>query len=338
MTLKDLYKETLNHRDWIEYYPCFTDDEFFNFDFNNVSHCENFISKFIKAGGKDESGLFKLGLKWLKREMSARFKHIISVYLLGIYLYNNIPNLKIMIDRKLKNLGRVESDDRKLIYMWFMISFFHDLGYKYESNVSNLKIKDSELFKKQEYSLSECIPSIYGKELCQNYYKFRNKRDHGIAAGVIFYKELCSIRRSGERISNLYYGEDLEEQLYVIGRIILVHNIWFCSNRKKRKVKEYTNNGIESLILETNTKGTPSNYPIVFEDYPLLFLFCLIDSIEPLKATNILSEIDIQCTENSIKIITNDDVYIKKLLSLRKWLTRVIKRGNNVIEIMLSNK
>lgn len=360
--------------------------------------CSSFIKKYVVLSEKGENNLFqdwKLILDGTKinpsienqhdinnqksvsdglQKVLERSKHIVSTFFLGLILYNEIPGLKDSIIEEMQKIPFYEKlhrdnsverteCERQFIFLWFMASLFHDLGYIYEvSQVDEdclkmiKKVANSKIWSDyRNYKLrGNHIPLSYPIQTCKCYFNcYRwhesKKLDHGITAACMLYDSLCKIRKERSKMpdgsNNLSWDIGLKKVYYIVSWIILVHNIWFSSDleieekgdeaRRQREI--YIQYHFDSLIKK---KGDV--YPIQYDKYPLLFLFCLVDTIEPLKRGIPLSMIDLNFNNQSIEITIdahNDKAtsYIKELSGLQNWLTKTIKENGNKIRIELDN-
>ena len=87
-----------------------------------------------------------------------------------------------------------------------------------------------------------------------------------------------------------------------IADAVCCHNIWLVNANDKEKSVIYTNNGLGILVVHKEEDK------LQLSEYPLQYLLCLLDTIEPTKrfrnldAKAILENVYIQKQENSIKI------------------------------------
>lgn len=73
----------------------------------------------------------------------------------------------------------------------------------------------------------------------------------------------------------------------------------------------------------------------LFEEFPIFSLFCLIDSIDPIKNTNFLSKLEFDFKDASIMINSNDSTYLNKVEKIRDWLLPVKKDSDNKLVLQL---
>ena len=303
----------------------------------DVDDCYRFITSFIKYSEKSRTTLFKW-VDYLKEQSPRRLSHIVSAFFLGLWFYHHKrnKNLHDAIKNELSRMKCFESDrddiDRQVTFVWFMATLFHDLGYFVEDKPKGESLSD------QKIPFVGSVPSFYS-EIYEKYYKFRKNREHGIYAGLKFDEDICNIRRYQEHDDNtkLSWREELEELYHYVAWIILAHNIWMIRD-DDRRVQGYEEHNLSSLILSSSkhANGTYKQYKVNFRDYPLFTLFCLIDTIEPIKSTSCLSGIDIKLEREKIIITSNDAFYRKKVTGLNEWLLPVSVE-NEVVTIWLKD-
>ena len=135
---------------------------------------------------------------------------------------------------------------------------------------------------------------------------------------------------------NLYWGKELEKDFYFAARIIITHNIY--------KINPYDNAVFYYKYFNLN-KLVSSERLINIKKDPLLYLLCLIDSIEPIKIfydNNHLDKISIEFKNNSILIDVSKLTelvrcdYLGRIISLNNWLTDVNIINDNCVKIMIS--
>lgn len=329
MEIGQLYKDIINRRELWNYYnkdikaPIITD----------ANDCYQFIKEYIKYAEKSEMLLFE-NVKKLKDYSPQRLSHILSTFFLGLWFYHHKKStyLHKSIKEELKRLNCFQNDydeiDRQFAYVWFMATLFHDLGYPAEEE------KDGTTIPYHIIPFVGSVPEFY-RTVYSDYYTYRDNKEHGIYAGLTFDRDVCNIRSYQYHASGsqLDWKEELDELYHYVAWIILSHNIWMKRDNDK-KIEEYKNAGLNSLIMSSIKNGDDDHYieyKIKFEEYPLYTLFCIIDTIEPLKSTSCLSEIDMRLEGKKIIIKSNDSVYRQKVLGLNEWLLSVIQDDNKVI-------
>lgn len=336
--MKKLYYKILEHKELWNYY----NKEIEKPDLTDATSCRKFIETYIIYAEKSKTVLFD-GIDYLSKNDPNRLKHIVSTFFLGIALYHQKESgIKELISSELKRFT-VFSDfsehelDGQFSYVWFMLSLYHDLAYYYEiPGHGNANIINSHVIP------SNCmgVPSLY-INVYKKYNKYikngkdgkedvTDKDDHGIIGGLYFDKDICSIReyQEHEKKSKLFWGKDLDEVYHYVAWCILSHNIWFHRVKEGKMVSQSYSTNMQSLILKDEGKGKSPNihyneYPISFDKYPIFSLFCLVDTLEPIKTTNIFSSINLIFKNKELIIDSHDHDYNENILKLNEWLTPV---------------
>jgi len=270
---------------------------------------KDFIEKYLIRSGKGSlllPEMVKFGLCLSKM----RCEHIKSAFLLGVLLYNNIKLLREKTDEMIKCISdnyhieskrKPEPERLSFLYMWYLICLYHDFGYLYEDNSRLSKAKKTEIkekiqsgidFKNQDMNKNNIyIPSVL-QELALYYFQLRlicpvfnypreTCIDHGAASSLDMFtilKELHSKEEMTQKDDGLWYGRPLFDN-YVIPSVwaIACHNIWLAEQEDKQNELKYRAFGLDKLIY---TRGKSI---IDMHEHPLLFLLCLVDTIEPVK-------------------------------------------------------
>lgn len=333
MNIKDLYGFFLKEeRDFYLYYKN-EGQQVPDVNILDVDSCYSFIQEYIQSSKKERTLLYS-GIEYLKEKDKDRLRHIVSTFLLGLIFFKNCKDCHKAVIDELKRFGIFESkEDREIerhfVFMWFMISIFHDLGYRYEKEGKDL----------EEYRLSKnkgAVPSLYNHLYRKYYINYRNSKDHGVSAGVLFDESIPLIRRERYSEDPNEWDDKLDEVYHYVAWIIACHNIWFIRTEDGEKIQEYRQKGLSKLILSTEKEnGHYKEYPISFQKYPLFTLFCLVDTIEPIKSTSAFSEIDIQIENEKIIISSNDTNYMRRVKGLNDWLLIVENKDNMKVEFSL---
>lgn len=320
---------------------------------NCNEECYNFIEQHFHCGEKMTAISEILSTNEDKEKLrdSIRSVHMVSLYLLGYSLYEKFDkDLEKYFSKYIKELKEITSwyDFR---YTWFLMALYHDISScKEEVDISN-EIESEEVFEKvlnnekniYNYKLQtgkKFIPK-FSKEDILNYLKQRKKEnriDHGIVAGYEFFCSICMEfeRKLGEK-KCVFESRDNQHKLrwdrthmdhfVFIADAIISHNIWFNA-LKDKKIEKWD-----------------------YDRYPLNFILCLLDTIEPLKRfcgeeetelkyNDVLENISIvQNGKRSIKISWNDIDIIKKNKGYQKWINDIkgLDQWMNV-EVMNTNK
>ena len=339
-TFQEIYKEVFDKKKKWDYYS--DNGIHFEYPFSETSRSSDFIKNYIEMSGKSVNKLFNK----IEELEPYRLTHIISTFFLGVHLYENSKTIKNAIDNELQQFCK--SDNVQFSYIWFLISLFHDLGYSYE-NGKGVKYKSLKNFIRHQSArrkLGNCIgiPQIYGA-IHEKYFLYRiskqNKNDHGICAAHVLHNDLCEIREELEQEHNpdthVSWKKSLEKVYNYASWIILAHNMWYVKVNDNN-AKCYQCYGLDELIL------CKDEYKISLEKYPFLFLFCLVDSIEPLKRIKditLLDKLFLEIDDKKQKLILKSELkcacherVIEQAKDMNNWLTPV-EEAEDEIEIKL---
>ncbi|MDP3148115.1 MAG: hypothetical protein Q8N83_03195 [Ignavibacteria bacterium] len=281
--------------------------------------------------------------------------HIVTDYFLGILLYENNTGIRIYIDHQIKNFTSADNNsaDNSFKYFWFLICFYHDVGYYFEKNIKSigsLNTLEDDLKIGNKFPTLLGVPKLYNN-VHGNYLKYRIEvckvYDHGIVGGMLIYDRLIKIYNDKKNMigqnsftfKNLIWSESMLKYFQLIASVILTHNIWF-KNEKVDPVDEiilYKKYKLDKLII------SDSKRIITLKRFPLLFLLSLVDSIEPTKCygVNFLNKISFDFSVNSKMVIylncnidNEVDNWFNKITSLNSWLNiRTNVKDNSYIEI-----
>lgn len=326
------------------------------------SNFREFVDKYFGKSGKreliDDFNMFS-------DITNERLIHSTSVFFLGILFYK-----KTTLNEILYKNSKTRRGYEIFPFIWFLSILFHDYAMEIEEKESEKKffhIIDIDGLKKElkiENDLLLLNNSKVNLQLFKSVKKYFNYRldndntivsdkkrkiDHGILAGIFLYDRLVQIRRkkAKDSNSNLNWNKSLEKIYAEAGLAICFHNMWIIDSKDKY-FEYYKRHNLNSLI-------TPEFNKISIKNHPLLLLFGLIDSIEPIKVfTNnkqnhdvkyILENILIEFDKKIIKIKNKEDSkllfdnFIKALKGTILWLdlSLIIVSPNEII-ISLDNK
>ncbi|RZK25065.1 MAG: hypothetical protein EOO43_06465 [Flavobacterium sp.] len=280
----------------------------FHNEINSEESHKRFISKYFGKSGKRDV------LRDFRDEdvlLGGRAVHTNSVFFFGLLLRENT-----MIK------DRLFRDEVSLMkypvfpFMWFLSILFHDYAMNIEDepfrNFNGIKDID-DLMRKydiQHNLLDEVhIVDHFLPKTIKNYFLYRRfsskKIDHGVFAGLYLFDRLVKIRRAKEfSHGELSWHKSLEENYAFAAMAIACHNIWTTQTGSPYE-SDYIKFELNELIIPKFKKISVSNFP-------LLFLFGIVDTIDPIKIytrlghspSEILSCLDISFTEKSF-IISN---------------------------------
>lgn len=295
-------------------------------------HAKSFLTIYLGKGGKSNLEIFQ----YIDHLTENRVLHIISVFILGILLYRKSNKLSNEINKEIRTIPTesTESPEERFKYIWMLTCLFHDFGYAVEDGTVSFTEKEYERCLKKMPKRPSGIPAVYNKLLLRQYNKFRKcrfgKNDHGIIGGIKLYSDLCELRKEKEAFGDgRYWKKTLENDFRIASWIVACHNIFFIKGTD-RNVPCYKHFQLDKLIYSNQSRE------IQFNKNALFFLFCLVDSIEPLKKVfdiKQLKNIIIRFEDDSIILGYNKlcpvlfEDYKRTVLSLDDWLTDVSTDG-----------
>lgn len=292
---------------------------------------KHFILNYFTRSGKRElvntffNGIFT----------PTRPEHVNSTFYLGLIIIKESK-----LNQYLNIHGFNKSGYNRLPFIWFLATLFHDFGMNHEfidkhtGKLSTVQsIEDLYSYYGVKFKLTDIQIDSIPTELFEsipNYFKYRltsGNIDHGIHAAIYFYDALIKNRQEKkEQTEDLepFWDKSLDFQYGLAASSIAVHNIWV--NQPK---VYYENIGLSKL---KNFK------PISIKKYPLLFIFGLVDTIDPIKffcsselnlnidqiLNNLhfeLNEVFVKISNSQIEPLPNFSEYIKMISkNLINWL------------------
>jgi hypothetical protein len=245
----------------------------------------------------------------------SRAIHTVSVFFLGIHIWKNTNIHPIFLNDTTNIRGNPTFQ-----FIWFLSILFHDFAESIESDVNCDDL--DELFNK--YNIENRLTDYKGVEhidktlfgLIKKYFYYRRYSmksiDHGILAGIYMYDRLIKIRRQkvsdgkAENDNGLNWHERLEPSYATAAGAIACHNMWTTKKRSKEH-SDYIKFELDALVRPTFKR-------IKIESNALLFLFGLVDTIDPIKyfmkkgfaPESILKSLDIECSDDFITIINKE--------------------------------
>ena len=268
--------------------------------------CEALIHSYFTWGHKHE--LFHLNFidQYIAR---GKHTHTVSLYLLGIALAGLFQDpVYRHLQSFLPELDGWYDKDRDASYTWFLTCLYHDVA----SCIEQTKIPEdpTERQKTLDYYLGDLniqyspyqafpyrvdhIPFRFSEQLVKNYFFYRacsGYCEHGILAGYLFFDRYVktfmrhvkgTLREGTEAVldtdrngqSLLWHKEHLSHAAYVADAIIC-HDLWMCGKEDEQTYRSY---GLAPLI-----PGEQGKSELSIDDYPLQFMLCFLDTIEPIK-------------------------------------------------------
>lgn len=320
-----------------------------------IDNSRKFVELFLEYSNKTDRIIDDLRLS-----DPTRFLHIVTNYFIGILLYEENEKIRSAIDTQIRKITPSEdvSIDNSFKYFWFLICFYHDVGYCYENNnndtIKSLKTINSDLRIKSRLKKLLGVPKIF-QNIGLKYLTYRLRCfgvfDHGIVGGMLVYDRLIKIFRHYQKTygnmkksfdyKNLRWSESMFPYFRLIASVIFTHNIWLKNVNvdPKSEINLYMYYGLDKLVI-TNSRRTISLYR-----HPMLFLLGFVDSIEPTKRYGIkfLQKIELKFSKKDTLIIThncNNDNDVKTwfnhISSLSNWLgIKTAIQDNSHIEIII---
>lgn len=341
-TLKQHFEELLKEpKKWKYYNDLEIDGKLENI----LNKPESFITAYLNAGNKLLPEINNI-IRMLSKK---RLQHTVSIFLLGLVFYNENDKIKFEINKYLDTTrNEIQFQDFNIkynfTYWWFLICFIHDIGYAYNKNNQKLKLfdtKDSnvieskvkeELTKIDKYaknSVPEKIENNWEKYLEYRKNEENNKIEHGILGGAYYIYTLDNITK--KKLQNefkidekgLFWSKDWLDKVHKpIAWIIVAHNIWY-KNENCDNIKEYKDNNLHNLII---------NEPIIeLSKYPLYFLLCLVDSLDPVKFLMTKDETEV------LTLLKNTYFELNEKNEMRIEFRNEYKKYNNCYKNVISS-
>ena len=295
------------------YYKINTPD--FWTDGDEDKKCKDFINGCFVKGEKDGLLDFDFRESYLD---NGKHLHTVSLYLLGTAFIEKNSLIENSLERQLRTFlseydkwynvkatdKNCDSENYDFLYTWYLTALYHDVA----SCVENIRIPENptERQKDLEYYLGELdvvyspsgnfpyrklrTPQRFSENLIRNYFYYRANKgscEHGILAGYLFFDRFVKnflrysrnkkIIKKGfiEEAGNLkWHIEQLSHAAYVADAIIC-HNIWMGGEMDTELYRAY---GLSPLLYTEHSENKLS-----IKNYPLQFMLCLLDTIEPVK-------------------------------------------------------
>ena len=272
----------------------------------SVSRCQDFIGNHYKLGCKETCMMFDFLEEYLNH---GKHLHTVSLYLMGMaFIKSNLTIQRKIEQHLLDFLTQQEYDEwykqdknnvsYNYLYTWYLTALYHDVA----SCIEQAKIPENpiERQKSLEYYLGELdityspygnfpyrrdnIPQRFSENLIKNYFYYRANSgscEHGILAGYLFFdrfvknflknwdpKDCCP------KVSNgLTWDTGQISHAAYVADAIICHNLWMSNNTEL-----YRAYGLSPLLYNEHNENKLS-----IKNYPLQFMLCLLDTIEPIK-------------------------------------------------------
>lgn len=211
-----------------------------------------------------------------------RAYHTNSVFFLGLLIRE-----KTILKTRLFYEKRSKLNYPIFPFLWFLSVLFHDFGMEIEEKPSSYPIFNNLDDIRNNYNIKHDLLTAMPKGidsdlfgLIERYFAYRKsdgKTDHGILAGIYLYDRLVTIRRLKWKYRNkeLSWHYSLENKYALAAATIACHNMW-TKNSMIEDVTDYKDAGLHYLIQ-------PNFQLISLDSFPMLFLFGIADTIDPVK-------------------------------------------------------
>lgn len=320
-------------------------NQFSNFD-DIVKRPKDFLKSYLKLGGK-LSDMQENFFETLDLKAQDRLIHTIAIFFLGIAVYKNCNIVKNKIDGYIYSIEpKIKDKNEKtpFCYYWFLICFFHDIGYIFEKMDSDNFINTIKVLKVSlPFDLPEEKNGMVPRQIIDNWKKYFNYRkmemgsfDHGIVGGNLFYTDMYrqyekKKRENGGKDTFIdnegrFWSPSIVENIFLsCAWAIIAHNMRFLHPTDKN-AKNYKRYDLHSQLVDK---------PVIsLEKHPILYLLAIVDSIDPVKfclkvgekdINKILSHIQCDFSDASIMVCFNfdrllNDKYAEIYQDLETWL------------------
>ena len=319
--------------------------------------CYRFIMDFFKHGEKEKVFSFDFKSEYKR---NGKHVHTASLFFMGMYLGGIFDSL---VQSKLSELIDI-SAWYNYEYTWFLTCLYHDAASCIEKTRMPFNAPYSQ--KQLDFYLGNFniihtpynyVPQKYGvclnrfpEQLIKNYFSYRadsGNCEHGIIGGYLlfdrFVKNFYKHTKNHNFDNEPYFGngglnwrrEHLDHAAYISDAIIC-HNIWL--GKDKKLYKAY---GLSPLIEKDENR-------LSFAEYPLQFILCLLDTIEPTKRFEelppkvVLESIEIEIiAQTSIKIYWKPELQEEKnfirwkdgIANIKDWMKVKTKEEGSSITI-----
>lgn len=315
-SFKDLKQE-----DW-DYYKDIHDKDLENpFLEKTITH-EKFICDYFYRSGKANI----LKIKNELPDLDFPKNHTNSIFFLGVLIHKNTDFKNWICSTNNNHL-----DD--FSFLWFLTSLFHDYAYSFENDLKNLYIVSDfdSMIKHFHIATTDNLLDQDYKEMNSklfqsiiNYYNYRiichSKIDHGILAGMYLYDKLVKIRidKENKGCKDFNWDKGIEKIYALAASAIAVHNIWLPSAKDKALYKHF---GLNQLI---------DFEPIKMHNSPLLYLFGIVDTIDPIKSFT-KKHSDDYILDNLMIEFTSKTLYIENRKGSKLDFNEINKKSDNLL-------
>lgn len=316
--------------------------------------CYNFINEHFILGAKKK--VFTIPESYLGNyKENGKHLHTVSLYLMGLLAREAFchPIRKAM--GKKFNIDKWQRYE----YTWYLTCLYHDVTSVIERDENHADkinaVTTSDLF------CDRFKPLRFSKDTYLDYLRYRHSTgaaDHGIVAGTKLFDSLSASFHEAtanhnwenepvSRKGNLVWRKEHLDHFAYIADAVCCHNIWLVPESDKSAREKYQEYGLGSLIVRNESQK------LSLQDYPLQYLLCLLDTIEPVKRFSnlspdvVLGNIFFELHNNQITIGWNDSIkaqpqffkWLDSIHTLGEWMqidVRVCHQQDNICNVSLS--
>ena len=293
-------------------------------------NCRKFIDDHFKIGRKEKVFLIPESY-WDKYKIYGKHQHSVSLYFLGLLCQNLFDE---RIKRRMRRLFNVQNW-YEYEYTWYLTCLYHD--------VTSVKEKDTDFSIRADRACGSVLfePEYDGlrrfpKDVYVNYINYRERSrdayDHGIIAGTELFACLREAYKDATRghywdrepklqKGNLLWRKEHLPHFAYIADAICCHNMWTAKQDDEEKCKKYRGADLDALIVNCESDK------LSIAEYPLQFMLCLLDTIEPIKrfvdlpADVVLQNIYLDIQRNGLTLGWTD--LLKKQPQFWHWMESV---------------
>lgn len=309
-----------------------------------ITECCAFIEKHFTDGCKVEALCFPFKNDY---RISNRAVHMVSLYLLGLKLKDLFED---SIKKEFKNNITGEKDWYDFKYTWFLTCLYHDTASCVEEKNADWTNNADLIISPYTTSIRCSDPGLSIKfrgsnALARNYFNYRKsdgKCEHGIIGGFLLFNRLIDSFQKATKDHDIEKGEIAKNGLQwrkehidhfrYIADAIICHNMWTVQSTDTDGVKKYKEHHLEKLIIDSKSSH---DQRLSINDYPLQFMLCLLDTIEPTKrfshltAGSTLENVSIWSTDNhQLRIAWSNRLkqesqfpgWLKSIYGIKDWM------------------
>jgi hypothetical protein len=304
--------------------------------FTRADACEEFIHEHFLHGHK--SSVFEVD--FLERyKQQGKHEHTVSLYLLGLHLQGLFESeIKAYLVKYIPEVGKWYGP-KEFKYFWYLTCLYHDAASCVEEMPNYCDLCCGYCPKRLFINKRVKKAIQYKMHTITNYCRYRKesgKQDHGIYGGMMLYRKLYKnfqVKTAGRTLpwkdeNGLIWRDEQKDVFACVAGAIICHNMWTVSADDAEQVKKYHDMGLDELIISEEEDKRSIN------DYPLQFMLCLLDTIEPVKrfkklsALEVLKNVSIEAKNREITIAWTARIkeqadfwdWMKNISTLKDWL------------------